>query len=134
MHFTYTTLPKVNWQEEKMADNKKITAKVKLQLPAGKATTQPPVGSSLGPYGINLGLFTKDFNEKTADKAGLIIPVIVSIYADRSFTFELKLHQQLYLLRKLVELKVVHLILLRTKWQLLQKLKLKKLQKQRCLT
>ena len=100
MHITYTTLPKVNWQEEKMADNKKITAKVKLQLPAGKATTQPPVGSSLGPYGINLGLFTKDFNEKTADKAGLIIPVIVSIYADRSFTFELKTPPAAVLLKK----------------------------------
>ncbi|MBE5733382.1 MAG: 50S ribosomal protein L11 [Clostridia bacterium] len=69
---------------------KKITAVVKLQLPAGKATPGPPVGSTLGPYGINLMGFTKDFNSKTQDKIGLIIPVILTIYQDRSFTFELK--------------------------------------------
>ena len=69
---------------------KKITAVVKLQLPAGKATTAPPVGSTLGPYGINLPGFTKEFNAKTADKPGLIIPVVVTIYQDRSFTFILK--------------------------------------------
>ena len=66
---------------------KKITAVVKLQLPAGKATAAPPVGSSLGPYGINIPSFTKDFNEKTADKAGLIIPVEITVFEDRSFTF-----------------------------------------------
>lgn len=70
---------------------KKITAVVKLQLPAGKATPAPPVGSTLGPFGINLPGFTKEFNAKTADKAGLIIPVVVTIYQDRSFTFILKL-------------------------------------------
>ena len=69
---------------------KKLTAVVKLQLPAGKATPGPPVGSSLGPHGINIPAFTKEFNEKTAQQAGLIIPVIISIYADRSFTFILK--------------------------------------------
>ncbi len=69
---------------------KKINAVVKLQLPAGKATAAPPVGSSLGPYGINIPSFTKEFNEKTASKEGLIIPVVVTIYADRSFTFVLK--------------------------------------------
>ena len=69
---------------------KKLVAVVKLQLPAGKATPGPPVGSSLGPHGINIPGFTKDFNEKTASQAGLIIPVIISIYADRSFTFILK--------------------------------------------
>ena len=69
---------------------KKLVAVVKLQLPAGKATPGPPVGSSLGPHGINIPGFTKDFNEKTAAQAGLIIPVIISIYADRSFTFILK--------------------------------------------
>ena len=66
---------------------KKITAVVKLQLPAGKATPGPPVGSTLGPHGINIPSFTKDFNDKTKDKEGLIIPVIITIYADRSFTF-----------------------------------------------
>ena len=69
---------------------KKITAVVKLQLPAGTATPAPPVGSTLGPFGINLPGFTKEFNAKTADKAGLIIPVVVTIYQDRSFTFILK--------------------------------------------
>ena len=69
---------------------KKITAVVKLQLPAGKATPGPPVGSSLGPHGINIPGFTKEFNAKTADKAGLVIPVVITIYQDRSFTFILK--------------------------------------------
>jgi large subunit ribosomal protein L11 len=75
-------------EERKMA--KKVTAVVKLQLPAGKATPAPPVGSALGPHGINIPGFTKEFNAKTQDKAGLIIPVIVTIYQDRSFTFVLK--------------------------------------------
>ncbi len=69
---------------------KKITAVVKLQLPAGKATPGPPVGSTLGPHGIAIPMFTKEFNEKTAKDAGLIIPVIITIYADRSFSFVLK--------------------------------------------
>ena len=69
---------------------KKITAMVKLQLPAGKATPGPPVGSTLGPHGINIPGFTKEFNARTADQAGLIIPVIITIYQDRSFTFVLK--------------------------------------------
>ena len=69
---------------------KKITAVVKLQLPAGKATPGPPVGSTLGPHGINIPGFTKEFNAKTADQAGLIIPVVITIYQDRSFTFILK--------------------------------------------
>ena len=66
---------------------KKITAVVKLQLPAGKATPGPPVGSTLGPHGINIPGFTKEFNEKTAKQAGMIIPVIITIYADRAFSF-----------------------------------------------
>lgn len=65
-------------------------AVVKLQLPAGKATPGPPVGSSLGPHGINIPGFTKEFNAKTADKGDLIIPVVITIYADRSFTFIMK--------------------------------------------
>lgn len=69
---------------------KKLQAVVKLQLPAGKATPGPPVGSSLGPHGINIPGFTKEFNEKTRGQEGLIIPVVISIYADRSFTFILK--------------------------------------------
>ena len=69
---------------------KKIMAVVKLQLPAGKATPGPPVGSTLGPHGINIPGFTKEFNAKTANQEGLIIPVVMTIYQDRSFTFVLK--------------------------------------------
>lgn len=69
---------------------KKVTAVVKLQLQAGKATPGPPVGSTLGPYGINLPGFTKEFNAKTQDKMGYVIPVVITIYQDRSFTFILK--------------------------------------------
>lgn len=69
---------------------KKITAVVKLQLPAGKATPGPPVGSTLGPHGINIAAFTKEFNEKSASQAGLIVPVVITIYQDHSFTFILK--------------------------------------------
>ena len=69
---------------------KKITAVIKLQLPAGKATPGPPVGSTLGPHGVNIPGFTKEFNAKTASQEGLIIPVVMTIYQDRSFTFILK--------------------------------------------
>ena len=69
---------------------KKLNAVVKLQLPAGKATPGPPVGSSLGPHGINIAGFVKEFNERTKDQVGLIIPAVLSIYSDRSFTFVLK--------------------------------------------
>ena len=83
-----------------MAPAKKITAVVKLQLPAGKATPAPPVGSMLGPYGINLPGFVKDFNDKTANQVGFIIPVVMTIYADRSFTFELKTPPAAVLIKK----------------------------------
>ena len=69
---------------------KKVTAIVKLQLPAGKATPGPPVGSTLGPHGVNIPGFTKEFNAKTAGQEGLIIPVVMTIFSDRSFTFVLK--------------------------------------------
>lgn len=79
---------------------KKLQAVVKLQLPAGKATPGPPVGSSLGPHGINIPGFTKEFNEKTKAQEGLIIPVVISIYADRSFTFVLKTPPAAVLIKK----------------------------------
>ncbi|MCL2751481.1 MAG: 50S ribosomal protein L11 [Firmicutes bacterium] len=69
---------------------KKVNAVVKLQLPAGKAASGPPVGSTLGPHGINIPAFIKDFNEKTAAQAGLTIPVVITIFGDRSFSFILK--------------------------------------------
>ncbi len=69
---------------------RKVVAKVKLQLPAGKATPAPPVGPALAPHGINLMAFVKEYNARTASQAGLIIPVEVTIYEDRSFTFVTK--------------------------------------------
>ena len=69
---------------------KKITALIKLALPAGKATPAPPVGPALGQHGVNIAAFCKDYNAKTNDKAGLIIPVEISVYEDRSYTFILK--------------------------------------------
>ena len=66
---------------------KKILGHIKLQLPAGKATPQPPVGPALGQYGVAIPVFTKDFNERTKNDIGLIIPVVITVYADRSFTF-----------------------------------------------
>ena len=83
---------------------KKITAVVKLQLEAGKATPGPPVGSTLGPHGINIAQFTKEFNEKTASQAGLIIPVVVTVYADRSFSFVLKTPPAAVLIKKAIGL------------------------------
>ncbi len=83
---------------------KKVKAVVKLQLDAGKATPAPPVGSVLGPYGINLAGFTKEFNEKTASQAGFIIPVVITIYEDRSFTFELKTPPTAVLIKKAIGL------------------------------
>src|SRR5699024_2766367 len=66
---------------------KKVLAVVTLQIPAGKATPAPPVGTALGPHGVNIMQFTKEFNAKTADQAGMIIPVILTVYQDRSFSF-----------------------------------------------
>ena len=66
---------------------KKVTAIVKLQIPAGKATPAPPVGTALGPHGVNIMDFCKNFNAKTAAQDGLIIPAVVTVYSDRSYTF-----------------------------------------------
>jgi large subunit ribosomal protein L11 len=79
---------------------KKIRTVLTLQLPAGKATPAPPVGTALGPHGINIVEFTKSYNEKTADKSGQIIPAQITIFEDRSFTFILKTPPAADLLRK----------------------------------
>ncbi len=79
---------------------RKINAIVKLQLPAGKATPGPPVGSSLGPHGINIAAFTIEFNDRTAKQAGLIIPVVITIYQDRTFEFVLKTPPAAVLVKK----------------------------------
>ena len=69
---------------------KKIVANVKLQLPAGKAMPSPPVGPALGPHGVNSNDFCKQFNARTQDKAGKVLPVIITVYSDKSFTFVVK--------------------------------------------
>ncbi len=79
---------------------KKVKAIVKLQLPAGKATPAPPVGPALGQHGINLGAFVKEYNEKTSANVGMIIPVEVTVFEDRSFTFITKTPPVADLLRK----------------------------------
>jgi large subunit ribosomal protein L11 len=79
---------------------KKIRIVLTLQLPAGKATPAPPVGTALGPHGINIIEFTKSYNEKTSDKAGQVIPAQITIFEDRSFTFILKTPPAADLLRK----------------------------------
>ena len=78
----------------------KITGYIKLQIPAGKATPAPPVGPALGQHGVNIVQFTKEFNEKTAKDAGLIIPVVITVYADRSFSFITKTPPAAVLLKK----------------------------------
>jgi large subunit ribosomal protein L11 len=79
---------------------KKVTGVIKLQLPAGKATPAPPVGPALGSYGINIMAFVKDYNEKTSSQLGSTIPVEITVYSDRSFTFILKTPPASDLLRK----------------------------------
>ncbi|MDI6604423.1 MAG: 50S ribosomal protein L11 [Thermoanaerobacteraceae bacterium] len=79
---------------------KKVAAVVKIQLPAGKATPAPPVGTALGPHGVNIMGFCKEFNERTAKQAGLIIPVVITIFADRSFSFITKTPPAAVLLKK----------------------------------
>ncbi len=83
---------------------KKVNAIVKLQIPAGKATPAPPVGSALGPHGINIVNFTKEFNDRTKDQMGMIIPVVMTIYSDRSFTFITKTPPAAVLIKKACKL------------------------------
>ncbi len=78
----------------------KVVGFIKLQIPAGKATPAPPVGPALGQHGVNIMAFTKEFNERTKDKAGLIIPVVITVYADRSFTFITKTPPAAVLIKK----------------------------------
>ncbi|MBQ9415411.1 MAG: 50S ribosomal protein L11 [Clostridia bacterium] len=79
---------------------KKVMGYIKLQLPAGKATPQPPVGPALGAYGVAIPVFTKEFNERTKNDIGLIIPVVITVYADRSFTFITKTPPAAVLIKK----------------------------------
>lgn len=78
----------------------KVVGLIKLQIPAGKATPTPPVGPALGQHGVNIVAFTKDFNERTKNDAGLIIPVVITVYEDRSFTFITKTPPAAVLIKK----------------------------------
>ena len=78
----------------------KVTGYIKLQIPAGKATPAPPVGPALGQHGVNIVQFTKDFNERTKNDMGLIIPVVITVYADRTFTFITKTPPAAVLIKK----------------------------------
>ena len=84
---------------------KKVTGYIKLQIPAGKAIPAPPVGPALGQHGVNIVQFTKEFNARTADQDGMIIPVVITVYADRSFSFITKTPPAAVLLKKACKLK-----------------------------
>ena len=84
---------------------KKVTGYIKLQIPAAKATPAPPVGPALGQHGVNIVQFTKEFNARTANQEGLIIPVVITVYADRSFSFITKTPPAAVLLKKACNLK-----------------------------
>ncbi|MCC8163900.1 MAG: 50S ribosomal protein L11, partial [Lachnospiraceae bacterium] len=84
---------------------KKVTGYIKLQIPAGKATPAPPVGPALGQHGVNIVQFTKEFNARTADQGDTIIPVVITVYADRSFSFITKTPPAAVLLKKACGLK-----------------------------
>ena len=84
---------------------KKGTGYIKLQIPAGKATPAPPVGPALGQHGVNIVQFTKEFNAKTADQGDMIIPVVITVYADRSFSFITKTPPAAVLLKKAAKIK-----------------------------
>lgn len=83
---------------------KKITGYIKLQIPGGKATPAPPVGPALGQHGVNIMGFTKEFNERTKEQVGLVIPVVITVYQDKSFTFITKTPPAAILLKKAVKL------------------------------
>ena len=84
---------------------KKITGYIKLQIPGGKATPAPPVGPALGQHGVNIVQFTKEFNARTADQNGMTIPVVITVYADRSFTFITKTPPAAVLIKKACNIK-----------------------------
>ena len=106
---------------------KKISGYIKLQLPAGKATPQPPVGPALGQYGVSIPNFTKEFNERTKNDIGLIIPVIITVYADRSFTFITKTPPAAVLIKKACGIETASAVPNKTKVATLTKDQLKKI-------
>jgi large subunit ribosomal protein L11 len=106
---------------------KKVTAYIKLQIPAGKATPAPPVGPALGQHGVNIVQFTKEFNARTADQDGIIIPVVITVYADRSFSFITKTPPAAVLLKKALNLKSGSAVPNKTKVATIKKADLQKI-------
>ena len=106
---------------------KKVTGYIKLQIPAGKATPAPPVGPALGQHGVNIVQFTKEFNARTADKGDLIIPVVITVYADRSFSFITKTPPAAVLIKKACNIKTASAVPNKNKVAVLKKADLQKI-------
>ena len=106
---------------------KKVTGYIKLQIPAGKATPAPPVGPALGQHGVNIVEFTKQFNARTADQDGMIIPVVITVYADRSFSFITKTPPAAVLLKKACKIQSGSGVPNKTKVATISKAELKKI-------
>ena len=106
---------------------KKVTGYIKLQIPAGKATPAPPVGPALGQHGVNIVQFTKEFNARTADQGDMIIPVVITVYADRSFSFITKTPPAAVLIKKACGLKSGSGVPNKTKVAVLKKADLQKI-------
>ena len=109
----------------------KVTGFIKLQIPAGKATPAPPVGPALGQHGVNIMAFTKEFNERTKNDIGMIIPVVITVYADRSFTFITKTPPAAVLIKKACGLKSGSGVPNKTKVAVLKKADLQKIAEQK---
>ena len=106
---------------------KKVTGYIKLQIPAGKATPAPPVGLALGQHGVNIVQFTKEFNARTADQGDMIIPVVITVYADRSFSFITKTPPAAVLIKKACNIKTASAVPNKNKVAVLKKADLQKI-------
>ena len=106
---------------------KKVTGYIKLQIPAGKATPAPPVGPALGQHGVNIVQFTKEFNARTADQGDMIIPVVITVYADRSFSFITKTPPAAVLIKKACNIKTASSVPNKNKVAVLKKADLQKI-------
>ena len=110
---------------------KKVEGYIKLQIPGGKATPAPPVGPALGQHGVNIMQFTKEFNARTADQDGMVIPVVITVYADRSFSFVTKTPPAAVLLKKACNLKSASGVPNKTKVATITKEQLQKIAEQK---
>ena len=106
---------------------KKVTGYIKLQIPAGKATPAPPVGPALGQHSVNIVQFTKEFNARTADQGDMIIPVVITVYADRSFSFITKTPPAAVLIKKACNIKTASAVPNKNKVAVLKKADLQKI-------